>query len=180
MPVRDHTIKADAGKLQMNLLFSGCPRSLLMMGAVLTYGAQKYSAHGWKNVETERYLDAKWRHALAEYAGLGDTDDESGIMHAAHELTNALFAFEQTLSEMSEPEFKAMLKFKEPPQEHKVHNKHALVKCIITTKHDIAFQGAYLAKGCKYSAEYDTGQDLYIAGGGWKLRRFDIASVEWV
>ena len=188
MPVNDQTVKADAGKLKMNLLFSGCPRAILMIGAVLTYGAQKYAAHSWKNVETERYLDAKWRHALAEMAGLGDTDDESGLMHAAHEVTNAMFALEQALAEMSEPEFKSMLKFKDPPHDHKKNEAagkpmygrgEPSVRCIVTVNKSFAFQGMDLVAGAKYAADCYDGKH-FILSGGWLLERDELSNVEWV
>lgn len=111
--------KADAGKLRAGLLFEGMPRSLLMLAAVLTYGAQKYEAHSWKKVKGERYVDAKFRHILEPLAGLGESDDESGLLHDAHELCNRMFTLEQRLEILSPEEFKELLKFKKPPLDHK-------------------------------------------------------------
>lgn len=111
--------KADAGKLRAGLVFEGMPRSLLMLSAVLTYGAQKYEAHSWKNVSGERYLDAKFRHLLEPLAGLGESDEESGVLHEAHELCNSMFVLEQKLEKLSPKEFRELLKFNKPPQEHK-------------------------------------------------------------
>lgn len=111
--------KADAGKLRAGLLFEGMPRSLLMLAAVLSYGAQKYEAHSWKKVAGERYVDAKFRHLLNEMADLGLFDDESGLLHSAHELCNSMFILEQKLEKLSPEEFKKLLRFNKPPQDHK-------------------------------------------------------------
>lgn len=116
----DQFYKADGGKLQPRLLFEGVPRALLLVIAVLTYGAQKYEAHSWKQVETYRYKDAKLRHMLDELAGLGISDDESGLLHAAHEVCNALFLLEKRVDSLPEEAFRDLLKFKEPPTAHKV------------------------------------------------------------
>lgn len=111
--------KADAGKLRVSLLFEGMPRALLAISAVLSYGAQKYEAHSWKNVAPQRYEDAKYRHILDEKAGFGDRDGESGLLHEAHAACNVLFTLEQRLAGLSETEFKELMKFKEPPTSHK-------------------------------------------------------------
>lgn len=111
--------KADAGKLQTRLLFDGIPRTLLMLSAVLSYGAQKYEAHSWKNVDSERYKDAKFRHLLNEAAFSEKYDDESGLFHKAHEIVNSMFIFEQELDKIDAETFKELLKFNPPPQEHK-------------------------------------------------------------
>lgn len=111
--------KADAGKLRAGLVFEGMPRSLLMLAAVLSYGEQKYEAHSWKKVAGERYVDAKFRHLLDPLAGLGESDDESGLLHEAHELCNSVFIFEQKLEKLSPDEFKSLLKYNKPPTSHK-------------------------------------------------------------
>lgn len=126
--------KADAGKLQARLLFEGMPRALLALTAVLSYGAQKYEAHSWKNVSMDRYRDAKFRHLLEEYLSMtyaredgvtfeGVHDEESGLPHSFHEAINTMFLLEDSLAELSQEEFKEMLKFNKPPQDHKVKNE---------------------------------------------------------
>lgn len=113
----DQTFKADAGKLQARLLFEGLPRALMLAIAVLTYGAQKYKAHSWRNVDVERYKDAKARHMLdgeIEFA-----DDESGLWHKAHELVNLMFIMELELSNLTDEEFEDLLLYNKPPQDHK-------------------------------------------------------------
>lgn len=113
----DQKFKADAGKLQARLLFEGMPRALKLAIAVLSYGAQKYEAHSWRNVDVERYKDAKARHMLdteIEFA-----DDESGLWHRAHELINLMFIIELETKKMSDDEFEELLHFNKPPTAHK-------------------------------------------------------------
>ena len=94
-------LKFDADKPRMELLIQGMPRALEAVGAVLTYGAQKYEAHGWKHVEDNqnRYWAAKTRHELARAKG-EQRDPETGLLHLAHEATNALFLLELALMEL--------------------------------------------------------------------------------
>lgn len=93
-------LKFDADKPRMELLIQGMPRALEAVGQVLTFGAQKYAAHSWRHVEdnTNRYWAAKSRHELAR--AKGETHDpETGMLHLAHEATNALFLLELALME---------------------------------------------------------------------------------
>ncbi len=122
--MNSQVFKADQGKLRASLLFEGMPRSLLMISAVLSYGAQKYEAHSWKKVETERYKDAKFRHLLDRLCFRGphqtdSIDEESGLLHEALELCNSLFILEQKLEGLSDEDFRELLKYKSPPQDHK-------------------------------------------------------------
>lgn len=116
---QDQKFKADHGKLQARLLFEGMPKSLMLLCAVLSYGAQKYEAHSWKNVESDRYADAKFRHLLEDLAGFSFYDDESGLLHDAHEIINSMFILEQYLDRLDEEEFRSLLRFNKPPQDHK-------------------------------------------------------------
>lgn len=115
----DQLYKADAGKLRPSLLIEGAPKALLLVAAVLTYGAQKYEPNSWRRVAGERYKDAKYRHMFEEILKYKPDDAESGLLHDAHELTNAIFILEKKLEGISEREFRKLLKFKQPPQEHK-------------------------------------------------------------
>lgn len=117
--VNDQKFKADAGKLLPSLLFEGMPRALMLVVAILSYGAQKYEAHSWKNVAQYRYKDAKLRHMMDELAGLGEVDEESGLLHKAHEICNALFILQQDLDKLPADGFKELLKFNPPPTAHK-------------------------------------------------------------
>lgn len=113
----EQKFKADAGKLQARLLFEGVPRALKLAMAVLSYGAQKYEAQSWRNVEVERYKDAKARHMIdgeTEFA-----DDESGLWHKAHELINLMFIIELETKDMTDDQFLELLVYNKPPQDHK-------------------------------------------------------------
>ena len=91
-------LKYDGGKPRPSLLFNGMPRALSHVIDVLTFGAQKYEAHSWQEVENgiERYNDAKLRHMLSLAKG-EEVDAESGIEHLAHEACNILFVLELAL-----------------------------------------------------------------------------------
>src|SRR5690606_15219695 len=117
--VPDQELKADGGKIKPALLIHGMPRALLAIAAVLTYGEQKYEADSWRQVTKDRWQNAKYRHLLSELAGLGESDLESGLLHAAHEACNQLILLQLRLDDLSPEEFQNLLKFKEPPQDHK-------------------------------------------------------------
>lgn len=93
-------LKFDGDKPRPGLLIEGMPRALARVADVLTFGAKKYQAHSWKQVENgrERYNDAKVRHQLKQAEG-EIYDQESGIEHLAHEACNALFLLELALIE---------------------------------------------------------------------------------
>lgn len=115
----DQKFKADAGKLRPSLLFDGMPNALMAVTAVLSCGAQKYEAHSWKGVDMARYEDAKERHNLARRAH-ETFDDESGLLHLAHEACNALFLLEDHIVKHAHPlEPNAFFKFNPPPTGHK-------------------------------------------------------------
>lgn len=87
-------LKYDGGKPQWTLLMRGCALALQGVVAVLTFGARKYAADSWQEVENaeERYRDALYRHlnAVEEYGDLA-VDPESGLLHWYHIACNALF-----------------------------------------------------------------------------------------
>lgn len=117
MSTSDQQFKADAGKLQARLLFEGMPRALKLAMAVLSYGAQKYEAHSWRNVDINRYKDAKARHMID--GELEYVDEESGLWHKAHELVNLMFIIELGVEHLDDEEFKELLKYNKPPMKHK-------------------------------------------------------------
>lgn len=88
-------LKFDGGKPRFTLLYGGMPKALAGVAAVLTFGAKKYAAHSWKQVEnnTERYRDALYRHLNALESG-ELIDPESGLPHWDHICCNALFLSE--------------------------------------------------------------------------------------
>lgn len=87
--------KLDAGKLRVGLMFADFACALEAVAAVTTFGAQKYTASGWRIVPdgVARYTDALHRHLLAHHAG-EITDAESGLPHLAHAAWNALAVLE--------------------------------------------------------------------------------------
>ena len=81
-------IKFDSGKRRHDLI----PHEAInALADVLTYGADKYGPNNWqKGMEWGRLYAATQRHLLAFKAG-EDLDDESGIHHLHHALTNIAF-----------------------------------------------------------------------------------------
>jgi hypothetical protein len=87
--------KLDAGKNRLGLVLGSFAKALWAVGEVGTYGANKYTEDGWKQVpdgET-RYTDALYRHLLAE-AGGEVLDTESGLPHLYHACWNILAILE--------------------------------------------------------------------------------------
>ena len=89
----DQTIKADAGKLCPTLV----PPSLVAaVAAIRGYGVAKYGrSESWREVESQRYKDALYRHWLA-YLGGEENDPESGYPHLWHLACNVAFLIEMT------------------------------------------------------------------------------------
>jgi len=90
--------KLDAGKNRLGLVINGFCAALTEVGKVGTYGAQKYTDNGWKEVPEgiPRYTDAMYRHLMKEAKGeLLDVDTE--LLHAAHSAWNALARLELML-----------------------------------------------------------------------------------
>jgi len=83
--------KLDDGKIKAGLVVGGFAKALLEVSKVGTFGALKYTPDGWKEVPNglNRYNDAKYRHMLLEASG-EYYDQETGLLHAAHEAWNAL------------------------------------------------------------------------------------------
>ena len=81
--------KFDSGKLRLDLLPFD---ALEEVAKVLMYGAEKYGAHNWREVDNakERYTSALLRHLSAIMQG-EEVDPESGLKHIAHLACNALF-----------------------------------------------------------------------------------------
>ena len=93
------TQKFDAGKSPMGLLSTA---ALTKIAEVLSFGAQKYSAHQWRSgIEWQRLLDAALRHLLAFNDGQ-DVDEETGLSHLAHLGCCVMFLleFEETHPEL--------------------------------------------------------------------------------
>lgn len=92
--------KVDAGKLRAGLVLGDFARALTAVVEVGTFGANKYTAHGWIEVPNglARYEDAKLRHMLKRNLG-EERDPDSGLLHLAHEAWNVLATLDLYLRE---------------------------------------------------------------------------------
>jgi len=83
--------KDDSKKLRLELID---PTFINGVGAVLTFGAEKYTANNWKQansmVNRERIKGAMLRHQMA-YANGEKNDPDSGLHHMYHIACNAMF-----------------------------------------------------------------------------------------
>lgn len=87
--------KLDAHKPRTGLVLLDFRNALTEVAKVGTFGATKYTEHGWLLVPNgyERYTDALFRHLLANEP----YDSDSGLYHAAHTAWNALARLELLL-----------------------------------------------------------------------------------
>jgi len=94
--------KYDGDKAKLYLL---PPKSILEVGKVLTYGADKYDPENWRKVDDlqNRYTSAALRHIFAHIDGEAD-DQETGLSHLAHAMCCLLFKLEDELLGKSEEE----------------------------------------------------------------------------
>lgn len=83
--------KLDSGKVRPALVLGSFALALVEVSKVGTYGALKYTEHGWKSVPNgeARYADAQLRHYLSHCSG-ETHDKDTGLLHLAHEAWNAL------------------------------------------------------------------------------------------
>ena len=106
--------KLDAGKVRPELIFRGFARALYAVAEVATFGANKYTDDGWEKVPDgeKRYRNAGYRHMLARHAGQL-YDDQSGLLHAAHEAWNKLAELELMLrtQEAAGPAVRCSIKY---------------------------------------------------------------------
>lgn len=84
----ENFMKFDSGKLRYSLI---PPVATEALAEVLTYGAKKYKPNNWQKAEDfSRYTDALYRHLEAWRSGQ-EFDEESGLSHLSHALTNVAF-----------------------------------------------------------------------------------------
>lgn len=97
--------KNDHGKQMPDLVLGDFAQALAGVVKVGTFGAHKYTEHGWLHVEDgiKRYKDAMMRHWLAEKAG-EERDPDSGLLHAEHFAWNALAILELKLRSQNSEE----------------------------------------------------------------------------
>jgi len=83
--------KQDQDKVRLELLSATW---LMGVGRVLTFGAQKYAAHNWRQgLHQSRLLGAALRHLVA-FMGGQDRDPETGMSHLYHASCCLMFASE--------------------------------------------------------------------------------------
>lgn len=123
---KEQTIKADGGKLRPSLF----PwLSINPVLRVLEFGANKYRAHSWRDVEPERYVEALLRHVVEwgerhRTEGVLCTDEESGLPTLAHIACNALFLLAHpkvSLVKDAAPEYRLLCvgEYAQPGDEYK-------------------------------------------------------------
>jgi len=88
--VVEQFMKFDTDKLRYDLI---PPSAMEGLAEVLTYGAKKYKPNNWKNGDLDRYVAALYRHLEAWRKG-EKKDEESGMKHLAHAITNVAFLLE--------------------------------------------------------------------------------------
>jgi len=84
-------LKHDGGKLRLSLVPG---EAIEAIGAVMTHGAEKYGKDTYKQVEPERYRDALMRHVCKWLKDPHGKDEDSGMPHLWHIITNAAFLCE--------------------------------------------------------------------------------------
>ena len=99
----DPGYKDDIGKPDLDLVLGAFAKALYEVGRVGTFGASKYSRHGWKKVSDgkERYSSAMLRHYFMEESGEA-FDEDSKLLHASHLAWNALSRLELLIREREE------------------------------------------------------------------------------
>ena len=81
-------VKFDSGKRRVDLVPT---EAINALADILTAGAAKYGTHNWRHgMDWSRVYGAAQRHMLAFWGG-DDIDDESGMPHLWHALTNIAF-----------------------------------------------------------------------------------------
>lgn len=106
-------------------------KSVRWLIRVRLYGLKKYpNADNWKSVPTQDWWDACMRHLIAYNEGK-IIDDESGLPHLAHALTNLCYLIELTTPE---PEFKECGDIELTNNTQGFNSNSAIVKPIVDSK----------------------------------------------
>lgn len=84
-------LKHDGGKLRLSLVPA---EAIEAIGTVMTHGAEKYGKDSYKQVDPERYRDALMRHVCKWLKDPHGIDEDSGMPHIWHIITNAAFLCE--------------------------------------------------------------------------------------
>jgi hypothetical protein len=98
----DIGMKFDSGKPDWSLLPMGCIEEAVK---ILTFGAEKYGIDNWKKLNSDRDIDriysAMMRHIVSHKNG-DKFDDESGMLHLSHAITNMIFLLYNELNKTNE------------------------------------------------------------------------------
>lgn len=91
--MNNQTAKRDDGKPMLTLV----PRAIIwQIAQIRMYGNAKYGdPDNWKQVETERYRNAAFRHFLCYLDDPKSVDEESGLPHLWHLACNIAFLCER-------------------------------------------------------------------------------------
>lgn len=88
METTDKALRYDGGKVRHDLV---SPTAINELAKVLTFGASKYAPNNWrKGMMWSRVIGSLERHLNAIKKG-EDFDKETGILHSAHVMCNAMF-----------------------------------------------------------------------------------------
>jgi hypothetical protein len=100
---KDDSVKKEVGKIRMSLI----PPSLMIeVGKCITFGADKYSDYGWKDVDDSLYKDALLRHLTAWLENRDSVDSETGYSHLSHAACNiAILIEKQRIDRLHESEW---------------------------------------------------------------------------
>lgn len=111
--MQDQTQKRDAGKFDPLMIEEDLAQALEVCNAVLEFGKAKYGTRGgWMKVDIGRYKSAAARHRReCMKNGIANTDEETGLLHKAHEVINGLFELEMFLRKNQRKDY---TKFKPP------------------------------------------------------------------
>ncbi len=88
IPKTDKALRFDDGKVRLDLV---SPTAIHELAKVLTFGASKYAPNNWRGgMKWSRVIGSLKRHLNAIESG-EDHDKETGILHIAHVMCNAMF-----------------------------------------------------------------------------------------
>lgn len=89
--MKENFLKNDLGKIRLELIE---PEFIEGIGKIVTFGANKYAAHNWKNAKDEESIErikgALLRHTL-NYLKNEKIDLETGESHLYHIACNLMF-----------------------------------------------------------------------------------------
>ena len=84
-------LKHDGGKPRLSLVPA---EAIEAIGIVMTHGAEKYGEASYRQIEPKRYRDALMRHVCKWLKDPYGLDEDSGLPHIWHIITNAAFLCE--------------------------------------------------------------------------------------